>query len=220
MSSEASGAPTTASTGASLTRALSAVAPALNLNDLSAWTSLLSAKFAAAQITTPRRIAAFLGQTAAESGGFRRLEEDLGYSAPRLCQVWPSRFPTLASAQPFAFRPEALANQVYANRMGNGDAASGDGWRFRGRGLIQLTGRAAYERFAASCGLGLDDVINAAATADGAARTAIWFWESNGLNGLADAWALDRITMRINGGMQGAAERVTLCDAALRMLGA
>ncbi|MFL5257486.1 MAG: glycoside hydrolase family 19 protein [Rhodopila sp.] len=199
--------------------ALAAVAPTLNQAVRSTWAEALSEHLVAAHITTPRRLAAFVGQCALESAGFHALEESLGYSALRLCQVWPARFPTLAAAQPFAFQPEALANQVYANRMGNGGAASGDGWRFRGRGLIQLTGRSAYQRFAASCGQSLDAAVAAASTPAGAAQTAVWFWTVNGLNALADAWALDRITLRINCATQAEPERAALCNTALHALG-
>jgi putative chitinase len=203
-----------------LAKAIAAVAPTLQQADRVAWTQALSDSLAKARITAPRRVAAFLGQCAVESGGFRNLEENLGYRAERLCQVWPARFPTLAAAAPFALQPEVLANYVYAGRMGNGDAASGDGWTFRGRGLIQLTGRAAYERFAKACGQSVDAVIEAAVTRRGAAESATWFWTTNGLNGLADGWALDRITQRINGGRQGIAERTRLSNAALQALGA
>ena len=173
-----------------------------------------------AGITAPRCVAAFLGQCAFESGGFRNLEEDLSYSAARLCQVWPGRFPNAETAEPCALKPEALANRVYAERMGNGDEASGDGWRFRGRGLIQITGRAAYEQFARTMTMTLDQAVEHAATRDGAVDSAVWFWTSNHLNTLANTWSLDLITRKINGGSAGTAERSRLCEAALHALGA
>jgi putative chitinase len=200
--------------------ALAAVAPLLPPAGRDAWVQVLTPVLSRTDIGTPRRVAAFLGQCAAESGGFRILEENLNYSAARLCQVWPNRFPSLAAAAPFAFQPTALADSVYAGRMGNGNRASGDGWRFRGRGLIQLTGRSTYQRFAASCEQSLDSVVAAATTRQGAAEGAAWFWTENGLNGLADNWALDLITRRINGGLQGAADRARLCEAALEAIGA
>lgn len=172
-----------------------------------------------AGITTSRRIAAFLGQCCVESGGFLVLEENLSYSAERLCQVWSGRFPTTAAAEACAFQPEALANQVYADRMGNGNIQSGDGWRFRGRGLIQLTGRANYEQFAKAAHLGLDEVVQIAATPPGAAETAAWFWTANDLNGLANAWSIDLITRKLNGGTTDAARRSQLSVAALRAIG-
>jgi putative chitinase len=202
-----------------LGKALAAVAPRLTQVELSGWTQALAVQLPKAAIIPPRCVAAFLGQCAVESGGFRELEEDLCYSADRLCEVWPNRFQTLKDAQPFAFQPEALANDVYAGRMGNGDTASGDGWRFRGRGLIQLTGRAAYERFATSVGMTLDDAVQHAATPPGAVETAIWFWSEHDLNALAEQWMISRITLRINGSMTGDSERVRLCDVALSAIG-
>jgi putative chitinase len=154
-----------------------------------------------------------------ESGGFLILEEDLSYSAARLCEVWPGRFPNADSARACAFQPEALANDIYANRMGNGDPASGDGWYFRGRGLIQITGRAAYERFARAMSMTLDQAVAHSATMAGAADSAVWFWSDNDLNKLADAWLLDAMTRRINGALTGAAERNRLCRSALHALG-
>ncbi len=117
-------------------------------------------------------------------------------------------------------QPETLANRVYSNRLGNGDEASGDGWRFRGRGLIQLTGRANYQQFAEAMTMTLDQAVEHAATEAGAADSAAWFWTVNQLNPLADAWSVDLITRKINGGMNGAAERSRLCEAALQAIGA
>jgi len=163
----------------------------------------------------PRCVAAFLGQCAVESAGFHKLEEDLNYSASRLCQVWPNRFPDTEAADDCARHPEVLANRVYANRMGNGDETSGDGWRFRGRGLIQITGRVAYQRFARATTLSLDQTVEYAATNAGAAESAVWFWSANQLNTLANTWSLDLLTRKINGRAEGMAERTRLCQAAL-----
>ena len=200
--------------------ALRAVAPHLTDAQRAAWIAVLAAPLRKAGITTPRCLAAFLGQCAHESGGFRDLEEDLSYSAERLCQVWPGRFPSLQGAEACAMQPEALANRVYADRMGNGDAASGDGWRFRGRGLIQITGRSAYQRFAQAVGMTLDQAVEHAATMAGAADSAAWFWQDNELNALANAWSIDLMTRKINGGSSDAAERTRLCEAALHAIGA
>ena len=202
-----------------LSTALQAVAPHLSDTERGAWVGALAGRLARAGITGPRCVAAFLGQCAAESGGFRHLEEDLHYSAARLCEVWPNRFRTSERAEACAMRPEVLANQVYANRMGNGDEASGDGWRFRGRGLIQITGRAAYERFAETTGMSLDRAVDHAATPAGAVESAIWFWSANHLNPLATNWSIDLLTRKINGGLSGAAERNRLCEAALLAIG-
>jgi putative chitinase len=199
--------------------ALSAVAPRLSDHDRAAWVTALTASLITNGITAPRRVAAFLGQCAAESAGFETLEEDLSYSAARLREVWPSQFPTVDGAEACALRPEALANRVYANRMGNGDEASGDGWLFRGRGLIQITGRSNYEQFARAMNMTLDQAVGHAATQAGAADSAAWYWTVNQLNLLADAWSIDLITRKINGGMAGAAERTRLCEVGLRAFG-
>lgn len=204
----------------SLNAALRAVAPQLSEAERAAWIAALGTPLRKAGITTPRRIAAFLGQCAVESGGFRNLQENLMYSAPRLCQVWPMRFPSREVAAACALQPEALANTVYANRLGNGAPDSGDGWRFRGRGLIQITGRTSYERFAAAMGMTLDKAVEHAATQAGAADSAAWFWSTNGLNAPAESWSLDILTRTINGGTLGADERARLCQAALHAIGA
>nr|WP_294522997.1 glycoside hydrolase family 19 protein [uncultured Rhodopila sp.] len=199
--------------------ALRAVAPHLSGVERAEWVEVLGGRLCKAAITKSRRVAAFLGQCAVESGGFQILEEDLSYSAARLCEVWPERFPDAETAEACAFQPQALADHVYANRMGNGDPASGDGWFFRGRGLIQITGRTAYERFAKEMNMTLDQAVAHASTPAGAADSAVWFWSDNDLNKLADSWLLDRMTRKINGGPMGAAERNRLCTAALRVLG-
>lgn len=160
-------------------------------------------------IAGPARAAAFLAQCHVESAGFTRTEENLRYtSAARLAAVWPSRFPSAAAAAPFVRNPEALANRVYAGRLGNGGAGSGDGWRFRGRGLKQLTGRATYARAAAALARPyLADPDLVAEPAD-AALTAAWFWHQAGCNALADAGDIDRITRAVNGPARlAAAER-------------
>jgi putative chitinase len=202
-----------------LDRGLAAVAPQLTDAERAGWVAAMTGPLGRFAITTPRCLAAFLGQCAVESGGFLGLEENLSYSAARLCQVWPNRFPTATVAEACAFQPEILANQVYAERMGNGGVQSGDGWRFRGRGLIQVSGRANYESFAAAMNLGLDDAMQHAATQVGAVETAAWFWSANGLNALAAKWSIDLITRKINGGTESAARRSQLCNAALHAIG-
>lgn len=167
-------------------------------------------------IDTPLRQAAFLAQLSHESGRLTRLEEGLNYTALRLTQVWPRRFPTLEAAQPFANNPEALANNVYGGRMGN--VQPGDGFRFRGRGLKQLTGRANYEAYAeASClnVVGNPDLLLQPAIA---ADSAAWFWYANGCNAFADARDWAGLTRRINGGLIGLPERMTLTQHALKVL--
>jgi putative chitinase len=206
-------------TGARLGNAVRRVAPHLANADHAVWVALLTEKLPEAGIISSRCVAAFLGQCAFESSGFDVLEEDLSYSAERLCEVWPGRFPDLDAAAACTFQPEALANEVYADRLGNGGPASGDGWRFRGRGLIQITGRGAYQRFAEAMKLNLDEAVAHAATQAGAVDSAAWFWSVNDLSRLAEAWLIASLTRKINGGLAGAAERSRLCGAALRALG-
>ncbi len=200
--------------------ALRSVAPHLTDAERIIWIEVLAEPLRRAGITTPRCVAAFLGQCAVESAGFQDLEEDLNYSAERLCQVWPARFPNTQAAQAFALQPELLANRIYAGRMGNGDEASGDGWRFRGRGLIQITGRGTYQRFARAMNMTLNQAVAHAATRSGVADSAVWFWTANQLNTLANSWSVNLITRRINGGTAGTAERSRLCEAALNVIGA
>lgn len=151
-------------------------------------------------ISNPVRVAAFLAQCHVESQGFTRLEENLMYTtSARIARVWPSRFPTPADAAPYVRNPERLANRVYAGRIGNGPQASGDGWRFRGRGLKQLTGRANYHRAADALGLPYLADPDLVSELEHAILTAAWFWHENGCNALADAGQIDAITRRVNG---------------------
>lgn len=147
------------------------------------------------QITAnPDRLAEWFGEMAHETMGFQRFVEVMSYSSPeRLMAVWPSRFPTRASALPYVRQPEKLANFVYANRMGNGPPESGDGWRYRGRGIIHLTGRANYREF------GFEANPDAVAEPENAVRIAAGYWTRHGLNALADARQSDTISARING---------------------
>jgi putative chitinase len=178
------------------------------------WVPALNDCMRACAITSSVRQAAFLAQVMVESSELRRFDEALGYSAQRLRQVWPQRFPSDEAAARYAHNPAALANHVYAGRMGNGDEASGDGWRFHGRGLIQLTGRDNYHAFAQAMRVDVladPDLLLAPA---GAALSAGWFWQSKGLNELADHLEGDQadqhfeqITRRINGGTLGLDER-------------
>jgi putative chitinase len=166
----------------------------------------------------PKRMAAFLAQIAHESGGFNFVREGLNYSAQGLMKTWPRRFPTLASAQPYARNAEKIANKVYANRMGNGPESSGDGFKFRGRGLIQLTGRDNYTRFARSIGRTLDQTVAYLETPEGAVASAGWFWDINKLSVYADKDDFVGLTRRINGGTIGLADRQHHYAIALRAL--
>jgi putative chitinase len=189
------------------------------------WLLALNRAMAEREINTGGRQAAFLAQLLHESGNLRVLSENLNYSATRLPQVWPTRFPNEQAAQPYANSPERLANRVYASRMGNGDEASGDGWRYRGRGLIQLTGRSNYAACAGALDLDLIAQPDLLLQPGPAARSAAWFWQSRGLNAIADGAAgasansaFVRITRAINGGTVGLTERLSLWDRCREVL--
>lgn len=171
-------------------------------------------------IGTPARAAAFLAQIGHESASLAHLEENLAYSAEALRRTWPARFPTEALARQFARQPEAIAERVYGGRLGNGPEGSGDGWRYRGRGLIQLTGRANYREFGQRLGLPLDADPDLLLQPEPAARSAAAFWAARGLNALADAGQFEAITRRINGGLHGQADRLARWQRARQVLGA
>jgi len=166
-------------------------------------------------INTPVRLAAFLAQCDHESGGFKRLVENLNYSAERLCQVWPNRF-NPKNTGIYAGHPERIANKVYSDRLGNGPESSGDGWRYRGRGYIQLTGKGNYSAFASYKGMTLDEVITFLGTEDGALESAAWFWKTHSLNVYADAGNIRELTRRINGGFNGLTQRMALYEKYLQ----
>ena len=170
------------------------------------------------EINTPKRAAAFIAQCAHESGNFKALKENLNYTAASLSRVWPRLFPPDIAAQ-YAHNQPKIANRAYSNRMGNGDEASGDGWKYCGRGLIQLTGKNNYQAFADSLEMSVDDVPEYLGTFEGAAQSACWFWETNNLNTFADKEDILTMTKRINGGTLGLAERQKHYDHALHVFG-
>jgi putative chitinase len=184
------------------------------------WYSALTQCLPEYDITSPQRMAAFLAQCAHESGGFRALKENLNYRAETLRKVFPKYFPNDATAQQYAHHQEAIANKVYANRMGNGDEASGDGFRYCGRGLVQLTGKNNYQSFADSIETAVEDVPEFLATFEGAVQSACWFWETNNLNRWADVGDIEKMTKIINGGVIGLADRIKHYNHALHILGA
>nr|NDG05762.1 hypothetical protein [Oxalobacteraceae bacterium] len=171
------------------------------------------------EINTAERVAHFLAQCGHESVDFTALKENLNYSAEQLHKVWPSRFPTVESAQPYNRKPEAIANKVYSSRMGNGDETSGEGFRYRGRGAIQLTGKANYTAFAESIQYSLDQAVDYLETLQGAVESAAWFWWKHNLNALADQNDVTRITKVINGGTLGLEERRAHTEHNLQVLG-
>ena len=175
------------------------------------------------EINTPERVAAWLAQTAHESGYFKFLKENLNYRATSLRKVFGKYFPTDALAEDYASRPnkqEAIANRVYANRMGNGDEASGDGFRYLGRGLIQLTGKNNYTLFAASIDTPLEEIPEYLQTFEGAVQSACWFWDQNNLNRFADTRDIVTMSKRINGGTIGMEDRLMKYEKCLKMFGA
>jgi putative chitinase len=169
------------------------------------------------EINTPSRIAAFVAQTAHESGGYTALHENLNYKAESLCRVWPKYFNS-GNANDYAHQPEKIANRAYSNRMGNGDEASGDGWRYCGRGLIQLTGKSNYQAFADSIETDISEIPAFLQTFEGAVQSACWFWEANNLNKCADAGNIEKMTQIINGGQLGIEDRKRHYHHALQVL--
>ena len=172
------------------------------------------------EIDTKLRIAAFIAQCAHESGNFNFLKENLNYRAESLLKTFPKYFPNLEIAQKYAKKPEAIANRIYANRMGNGPEDSGDGYRYSGRGLIQLTGKENYSLFAASIETPLDEVVGYLETFEGAVQSACWFWDSNKLNTLADKGDIVGLSKRINGGVIGLEDRIKHYKHAIKVMGA
>ena len=173
-------------------------------------------------IDTPQRLAAFLAQCAHESGGFKAIKENLNYRAPTLLKLFGKYFDS-ATADRYCAMPnkqEAIANRIYANRMGNGPEESGDGYRYCGRGLIQLTGKDNYTRYAQSTEQTVEEASEHLTTFEGCVQSAAWFWEANNLNQWADKGDILTLTKRINGGTIGLEDRKKHYEHALHVLGA
>lgn len=186
------------------------------------WYEALSAILPDYDINTPQRIAAFVAQCAHESGGFRAIKENLNYRPASLRRLFPKYFPTDALAEQYCAMPnkqEAIANRIYANRMGNGPEESGDGYRYCGRGLIQLTGKDNYTRYAQSLEISVEEAQEHLTTFEGCVQSAAWFWESNNLNQWADKGDILTLTKRINGGTIGLEDRIKHYNHALHVLG-
>jgi putative chitinase len=186
---------------------------------LEQWTDALNKILPDYEIDTPQRVAAFIAQSAHESGNFTALHENLNYRAESLCKVWPKYF-NAGNANDYAHNPEKIANRAYGGRMGNGDEASGDGFRYCGRGLIQLTGKANYQAFAESIETPVEQIPELLQTFEGAIQSACWFWESNNLNQYADSGDILTMTKRINGGTLGLEDRTNHYNHALQIFGA
>ena len=183
------------------------------------WFEALSTVLPDYDISNVQRVASFLGETYVESAAYTAIQENLNYRAESLTKVWHSHFPTMEIANQYAHNPEAIANRAYASRMGNGDEASGDGWRFCGRGLIQITGRSNYQAFADSLSMDINDVPDFLQTFEGCVQSACWFWEANNLNQYADAGAIDHESRIVNGGTLGLQERRAAYERALQIIG-
>ena len=178
------------------------------------WVEALNMWLPIYEINTPNRVSAFLAQCGHESGGFTTLKENLNYSSSGLCLTFKKYFPDAITASKFEHKPELIANKVYANRMGNGPESSGDGFKYRGRGPIQLTGKDNYVAFANDM-FNDEECAEVLATPDLVAqnkaiavKSAIWFWNKNNLNSYADAEDIKGMTKRINGGYIGLDERI------------
>ncbi len=171
-------------------------------------------------IDTPHRVAAFMAQCGHESGGFTLMQENLNYSAKGLVGTFKKYFPTEAHAKPYERKPEMIANRVYANRMGNGDEASGEGWYFRGRGIVQITGKNNYTKCSQS--LFESNVLvenpDLLLESEYAIHSACWFWSAARLNELADIGDMKTMTKRINGGFIGLEDRINHYNHAIEIL--
>ena len=188
-----------------------------NNSNLDGWYEALSSVLPEYEIDSPQRVSAFIAQCTHESGGFKRLKENLNYKWESLRKVFPKYFPTDELAQEYAHKPEQIANRVYGGRMGNGDKSSGDGFHYCGRGLIQLTGRNNYTKFAESIGMAVEEVPALLETFEGAVKSACWFWKTNNLNQFADAGDILTMTKRINGGTIGLEDRIKHYNHALEV---
>lgn len=192
-----------------------------NCKDPDGWVDAMNNVFPKYEIDNPKRIAAFVAQCGHESGGWRVFSENLNYSAKALDAVFPKYFKRAGrDAEEYHRQPEKIANVVYANRMDNGDTDSGDGWKYRGRGPIQLTGKANYTAFSED--MEVDAVDNPDIVSEDkevALMSAIWFWNKNGLNKYADDGDIKTMTRRINGGYIGLEDRIHHWEEALKAMG-
>lgn len=194
---------------------LKAIVP--QIKDLDGWYGVLSKYLPKYDINTKERVAGFIAQCAHESGGFNVVEENLNYSAEGLIKTFGRRVANVNVAN-YARNPRKIANLVYADRLGNGPEATGDGWLYRGRGVIQVTGKSNYQSFAKFKGINLNDAVEYLTTKDGAIESACWFWQSRNINKLADAKDIVGMTKLVNGGTNGLDDRVAYYNRALDVL--
>ncbi|WP_052713297.1 glycoside hydrolase family 19 protein [Pseudoalteromonas rubra] len=200
-------------------RLIQEIMPHARIDNIRYYLNALNSVLSEYEITTPLRVAHFLAQIGHESGSLRYTQENLNYSAVALSSVFGKYFPTSAMASDYARKPEKIANRVYADRMGNGDEASGDGWRYRGRGLIQLTGKHNYQQCGEAIG---QDLLSqpelVCSDPDVAVRSACFYWQSRKLNALADQDELVTITRKINGGLHGLEDRAAFLNRAKQFM--
>ena len=193
-----------------------------NAQDPDGWAEAMNNVFPTYDISTPQRVASFLAQCGHESGGWTVFEENLNYSAQGLCKVFPKYFPNMDIATQYQKQPEKIANRIYSSRMGNGDEHSGDGYKYRGRGPIQLTGRSNYTQFAKDMFDDWQNVVEnpdwVTADRDFALMSAIWFWNKNGLNVQADNGDIKLMTKKINGGYIGLDDRIKHYNECINLL--
>jgi putative chitinase len=188
------------------------------IKDPDDWFASLSDLLPQLDITSAKRVAMFLAQTGHESGNFSVLEENLNYSAAGLAKIFPSYFRDV-NPNDYAHQPEKIANLVYANRMDNGDVASGDGWNFRGRGILQVSGKGNYSACSSAVydDTRLLDTPDLLISKDGAIASACWFWDTHNLNALSDSDDINEVTLKINGGYNGLADRQARYTKAISM---
>ena len=196
------------------------VSTILHRDDAGEWYDAMMEMFPKYDITTPNRVAGFIAQTAHESANYKVLSENLNYSAKALDAIFGKYFKRAGrDAEQWHRQPEKIANTIYAGRMDNGDTASGDGWRYRGGGILQLTGKYNYTAFGKSVGMSAEDATDYVRTKQGAIESACWFWKENNINKYCDNDDIVRMTKRINGGTIGLADRKKHYAHALEVLG-
>jgi len=196
------------------------VSEILHMDDASEWHAAMLEMFPEYEITTRNRVAGFLAQTAHESANYKVLSENLNYSAKALDAIFGKYFKRAGrDAKEYHRQPEKIANVIYANRMDNGDTASGDGWRYRGGGILQLTGKWNYTKFGGACQKNAEQATQYVRTPKGAIESACWFWATNDINIWCDTDDIVSMTKRINGGTIGLADRKKHYKHALEVLG-
>lgn len=211
--------PTTTSASLVSPALLSALCPSLSSSTLSSFCNALDLDLPKAKITPPLCVAHFMAQTAHESAGYSQLRENLNYSASALSSLF-SKYFVGVDLNSYARQPEKIANRIYANRMGNGNEQSGDGWTYRGRGIIQLTGKANYQAFSQDWGVDVVSQPDLVATDPVlAVASGCWYWQKRNINAAAEADDLIKVTRLINGGTNGLDDRAHLLGIAKQQMG-